>query len=164
MDYQKIHPGAFRVKTFVDWVVTQGVPLPKVDPKLILERRVKRALREIRINDPKGRRVRGMLPARLPVTDEKGNLILDVVYDHIHKMSLDHAILSFDQRDNKRSLGTATCKVSWTSTKTRRVIGRNSNYYSQTMMSPVSKLSRRLSRTSQSHQENQNDVSAARRD
>jgi hypothetical protein len=42
-----------------------------------------------------------MLPAKVPITvDENGQMLLfDVVYDHIHTMSADHAMMTFEQRD-----------------------------------------------------------------
>ncbi len=47
----------------------------------------------------KGRKVREMLPMKIESPDETGGGVSDVVWDHIHKMSLDHALSSFDQRD-----------------------------------------------------------------
>lgn len=99
-EYQKSHPGAFGVEAFTDWCLENDrTNLPKVNPKTILHRRIKKALREIRIKDPDGAIVRGMLPAKTPIVDSKGNMVFDVQWDHIHKMSADHALLSFDQRD-----------------------------------------------------------------
>ena len=40
-----------------------------------------------------------MLPAAVPHFDEDGQMYLKVVYDHIHTMSVDHAMLVFDGRD-----------------------------------------------------------------
>jgi hypothetical protein len=98
--YQKEHPGAFGVEPFTEWLLDNGhAMLPKVNPKTILHRRIKKALREIRIKDPDGAIVRGMLPAKVPIIDSNGNMVFDVQWDHIHRMSADHALLSFDQRD-----------------------------------------------------------------
>ncbi len=99
-DYQRVHPGPFRPRAVVDWAIDNGLAdLPKVNPKSVLVRRFKRAAREIRIKDPQGRAVREMLPAKLPVVDENGNLFLDLRYDHIHTMSAGYARLAFEQRD-----------------------------------------------------------------
>jgi len=62
--------------------------------------KVKKAARAARIRDPQNRKVRAMLPVKVKKTDESGNLLLcEVVWDHIHKMSCDHALLAFEQRD-----------------------------------------------------------------
>ena len=98
--YQSEHPGPFRPGNVVDWAVENGLAdLPKINPRTILVRDLKRAAREVKITDPQERVVREMLPARVPFFDENGQMYLDVVYDHIHSMALDHALLAFDQRD-----------------------------------------------------------------
>jgi hypothetical protein len=98
--YQKSHPGAFGVEQFTEWLLDNGhTNVPKVDPKTVLHRQIRKALREIRIKDPDGVIVRGMLPAKTPIVDRNGNMVFDVQYDHIHRMSADHALLAFEQRD-----------------------------------------------------------------
>jgi hypothetical protein len=99
-EYQREHPGAFRPIDVVNWAIERGLAdLPKINPRSILVRNIKRAAREIKITDPQDRIVREMLPARIPFFDENGQMYLDVVYDHIHSMTVDHALLAFDQRD-----------------------------------------------------------------
>lgn len=101
--YQKDHPGPFRFEDLVEWATKKGlIDMPKINPKKLLIQQAKRAARESRINDKQGRRVREMLPAKIPIEyDEHGNMLMfEVRYDHIHAMSADHALLSFDQRDD----------------------------------------------------------------
>jgi hypothetical protein len=103
-EYQRAHPGAFGVEAFTEWTLANNhTQLPKVNPRTVLYRQVKKALREIRIQDPDGVIVRGMLPAKVPVVDSNGNMVFDVQYDHIHRMTADHALLAFDQRDQNIS-------------------------------------------------------------
>jgi hypothetical protein len=98
--YQSDHPGAFGVESFSEWALKNDPELmPKVNPKAVLRRRIRQALREIRIKDPDGVIVRGMLPAKTPAFDGNGNMVFDVKYDHIHRMSADHALLAFENRD-----------------------------------------------------------------
>lgn len=100
--FQKEHPGAFRPNDVVEYALRHGLAdLPTVDPKAILRKRFKEAMRRLRMDDPQERRVRTMLAAKVPngLTDEHGNLLFDLKYDHIHRMSMDHALNAFEQRD-----------------------------------------------------------------
>ena len=63
-----------------------------------LTRDLKRAAREKRITDPQGRKVRKMCAARIEKVDANGNRVFDVIWDFIHSMSEQHAVLSFEQR------------------------------------------------------------------
>ncbi|MEM6469230.1 MAG: hypothetical protein AAF802_06640 [Planctomycetota bacterium] len=102
-EYQKHHPGPFRLDDVVEFALANGMAdLPTVDPKAILKKRFSEAMRRMRMNDPQGRRVRTMLVAKVPsgLVDENGNLLFDLKYDHIHTMSVDHALNAFEQRDN----------------------------------------------------------------
>ena len=81
--------------------------LPKPNPRTILKRELKKTLRAARVTDAQGRKVREMLPVKHEMVDEAGNGIFEVIWDHIHTMSLDHAFSAFDQRDiniNKQKL------------------------------------------------------------
>jgi hypothetical protein len=101
--YQSEHPGAFRVEDFVDWTLENNLAdLPKVNPKRLLIRKARQATRAARIQDAQGRTVRELLPAKIPIkVDENGQtLLFEVQYDNLHTMSLDHALLAFDQRDD----------------------------------------------------------------
>jgi hypothetical protein len=98
--YQQKFPGPFSPNAVVDWAVANGLAdLPKIDPRKLLVRDLKRAAREIKITDPQQREVREMLPAKVPIVGADGQMFMEVVYDHIHSMSADHALLAFDQRD-----------------------------------------------------------------
>ncbi len=98
--FQKEHPGAFSDDALLDWALEHGyVDLPTPNPKTILKRELKRVLRAARIHDLQGRKVREMLPVKHEVVDASGNKVFEVMWDHIHEMSLDHAFTSFDQRD-----------------------------------------------------------------
>ena len=101
--YQREHPGAFRPADVVEYALQHGLAdLPTVDPKAILKKKFKEAMRRLRMKDPQGRTVRTMLAAKVPngLTDEDGNLLFDLKYDHIHRMSVDHALNAFEQRDS----------------------------------------------------------------
>ncbi len=98
--FKNEHPGAFSDDKLLDWVLENDyADLPKPNPRTILKRELKKALRTARIHDPQGRRVREMLPVRTDAVDAAGNRIFEVIWDHIHEMTLDHALASFDQRD-----------------------------------------------------------------
>lgn len=98
--FKKGHPGAFSDDKLLDWALENDYAnLPRPNPRAILKRELKRALRGARIRDPQGRKVRQMLPVRTDAVDAAGNRIFAVIWDHIHEMTLDHALASFDQRD-----------------------------------------------------------------
>lgn len=98
--YQKERPGAFCDDDLLDWALENGyADLPKPNPRAVLKRDLKKTLRAARMHDPQGRKVRAMLPIRVDAMDANGQRIFEVVWDHIHKMSLDHALTTFDQRD-----------------------------------------------------------------
>ncbi len=109
--FKNDHPGAFSDDALLDWALENGyADLPRPNPRTILKRELKKALRAARIHDPQGRRVREMLPVRIDAVDAAGNRMFEVIWDHIHEMTLDHALTSFDQRDTninkqKRSAG-----------------------------------------------------------
>jgi len=98
--FKKEHSGAFSDDALLDWAVENGyADLPKPNPRAILKHELKRTLRAARIHDLQGRKVREMLPARVDAVDAAGNKVFEVMWDHIHEMSLEHALTSFDQRD-----------------------------------------------------------------
>lgn len=98
--YQKEHPGAFSDDRLLDWALENGyADLPKPNPRAILKRKLKQTLRAARIHDLQGRKVRQLLPAKVEAVDANGNRVFEVMWDHIHEMSLKHALESFDQRD-----------------------------------------------------------------
>ena len=102
--FLKEHPGPFHARDVIAYAVTNGLAdLPKTNPLRILEGQLKRALRASRIRDAQGRTVREMVAAKMDRVDENGNMVIDVVWDHLHTMSLDHALQSFDQRDENIS-------------------------------------------------------------
>jgi hypothetical protein len=84
----------------LDWALEKRyVELPRLNPRAILRRRLKGVLRSARIRDPQGRIVREFLPVRTDAVDAAGNKIFAVIWDHLHEMSLEHALTAFDQRD-----------------------------------------------------------------
>jgi hypothetical protein len=103
-EYKRVHGTAPIVERVVDWALAENlVDEPKyVSGRSVLIRRCKHAARSARRRDPKGRRVREVIPAAVEKFDENGNRILcEVVYDWLHEMSLDHALVSFAQRDER---------------------------------------------------------------
>ena len=100
IQFKKEHSGAFSDDELLDWALENDyVDLPKPNPRAILKRQLKRMLRGARIHDPQGRKVREMLAAREEPVDAAGNKVFPVMWDHIHEMSLKHALNSFEQRD-----------------------------------------------------------------
>lgn len=99
--YQDAFPGSFRAEDFIDWAVERGlVDEPRINPRKLLVRDAKRAMRSIKFTDTQGREnVREMIPAKVPRIDAKGNRVFEVFWDHIYKMSVDHAFLAFTQQD-----------------------------------------------------------------
>ena len=102
--FVKENPGPFRAEDLIDWAIENGLAdEPRIHPRRIMTQKLKRAFRSARIRDKQGFIVREMLPAKIERADENGNLIFDLVWDHIHEMSLDHAFMAFDQRDENIS-------------------------------------------------------------
>ena len=98
-EYQKEHRGPVRMENVAKWVIDHGLYDPPFrNPAKELARELRKAAREKRIEDAQGRRVRAMHAAKAERVDANGNRIFDVVWDHIHDMSADHATRSFTQR------------------------------------------------------------------
>ncbi len=92
--------GRYTMESVAAWILENGLlPEPRISPKKLLTRILKQAARRRRFKDPQGRAVRKMLPAKHQMVDENGNLFMDVVWDYLHEMSLDHALTAFQQRD-----------------------------------------------------------------
>lgn len=100
--YQEVYPGSFSAEKFVDWALQKRlIDIPKLNPKRMLVRDAKRAMRSFKFTDAQGRRnVREMIAARVPRVDSKGNRVFEVIWDHIHRMSKDHALTAFEQQDH----------------------------------------------------------------
>ncbi len=102
-EYRKEHPGPICLEKANTWALEKKlINLPKVDPVKLLLRDARRAARDVRIIDQQDRKVRAMLPAKIPLeVDENGNTLLwEMQYDDIHEMSAHHALLAFEQRDD----------------------------------------------------------------
>jgi len=98
--YRRAHPGPVRMEDAVRWSLDHGfLDRPKVDPIRWFTRIFKQVARTRRFRDQQGRDVRELLPAKIERIDAKGNKYLDVVWDYLHEMSLDHALTAFSQRD-----------------------------------------------------------------
>lgn len=101
-DYKQTHGIAPRMEDVADWAVREGlVDEPRVNPRLLLIRKFKQAARRKKMRDAKGRMVRELVPASIERVDARGNLVFDVVWDWLHDMSLDHALVAFSQRDER---------------------------------------------------------------
>ncbi len=98
--YRKENPGRpITMQEVAQWAVIHGQWYPKRrNPTRELAKDLARASRSKYTTDPQGRSVRAMHAARYERVDENGNRIIDVVWDHIYEMSLDHAEVSFEQR------------------------------------------------------------------
>lgn len=97
--YRQEHPGPLRMEDVAEWIIrNKDWDPPRPNPKRILTRDLKRSAREHRMSDPQGRTVRVMHAAKIERVDLNGNLVFDVVWDHLYEMSLDHGIMAFMQR------------------------------------------------------------------
>jgi hypothetical protein len=91
----------FRMEDAAQWILDTGLlPAPKINAARLLTRRLKQIARRNRFRDPQGRKVRTAIAAKIKRLGAKDNMILDVVWDWLHEMSLDHALLAFSQRDS----------------------------------------------------------------
>jgi hypothetical protein len=98
--YRRERGGAYSMEDLSDWILANRLlPPPRVNPRQILVRKLKQAARRRRFTDLQGRAVRTMVAAKYERLDENGNMILEVVWDYLHEMSVDHALVSFSQRD-----------------------------------------------------------------
>jgi hypothetical protein len=98
--YYDQNGGGYSMEELSDWILDQGLlPTPNISPKKLLTRQLKQAARRRRFKDAQGRTVRKMLPAKHKRQDDNGNMYIDVVWDYLHEMSADHALMSFSQRD-----------------------------------------------------------------
>ena len=98
-DYQGKHPGPVNLKHVATWLLDNDIcGLPRRSQVNQLAKELAAAARAKRITDLQGRRVRAMHAVKAERVDANGNRIFDVVWDHIHEMSADHATASFTQR------------------------------------------------------------------
>ena len=98
--YRNRFGGGYRMEEVADWIVdNELLPEQKINQRRIITRKLKQAAQRRRFRDPQGRTVRHTLAAKYKRIDGNGNMILDVVWDYLHEMSLDHALTSFSQRD-----------------------------------------------------------------
>lgn len=98
-EYRKLH-GPCRMEDVAVWllkndIVRQSSP----SPEAILTKKLKLAARRTKVRDAQGRSVRELIAAKVEREDASGQKIIDVVWDHIHEMSLTHALTSFSQID-----------------------------------------------------------------
>jgi len=99
--YRNAHPGAFIMEIAAKWILDTGtLPEPRIDPVRLLTRRLKQAARRKRFRDAQGRTVRELIAAKIERVDQNGNLMLDVVWDHLHEMTVHHALTAWSQRDD----------------------------------------------------------------
>lgn len=98
--YRKEHPGPTRMEDVGKWIEKERLlPTPKVDVVAIHTKKLKQAARRVRIKDLKGRKIRPWLAAKIEKWTASGQKIFDYTWDHIHEMSVDHALSAFEQRD-----------------------------------------------------------------
>ena len=99
-EFRKSHPGPVRFEDVGDWIDAQRLlPPPKVNAARVHTRKLKQAARRKRMMDASGRKVRVWLAAKLERFSANGQKVFDVIWDQLHEMSLDHALTSFEQRD-----------------------------------------------------------------
>ena len=99
--YRAAHPGPVVHKEFARWVYSQQlIPNPKVDLVKIHEQKIKQALRRDRIKDLTGRKINPWVAVKIEKMTANGQKLIEVVVDHLHEMSLDHALTAFGQCDD----------------------------------------------------------------
>lgn len=93
--------GAFRAEEVTDWIRKNHLlPDPTVDPRRLLTKKIKQAMRRKHIRDAQQRKVRKFIAVKIERLTAGGQRIIDVVWDHLHEMSLDHALTAFQQCDD----------------------------------------------------------------
>lgn len=98
-EYRREH-GACRLEDVTAWIRENNLlPDPKFNPAAAMTKKLKQAARRKKLRDGKMRSVRELIAANIERLDERGNKYFDVVWDHIHEMSLAHALTAFSQRD-----------------------------------------------------------------
>jgi len=99
--YRKLHPGRVRMEDVGLWIEAQRLlPSPRVSAASIHTRMLKQAARRRRMIDGKGRTVREIVAIKIERMTENGQKVFDVIWDQLHEMSLDHALIAFAQRDD----------------------------------------------------------------
>ena len=99
-DFRRKH-GACRIEDVTTWIRENNLlPDPKFNPAAAMTKRLKQAARRKKLRDGKNRSVRELIAANVERLDERGNRYIDVVWDHIHEMTVDHAMTAFSQRDD----------------------------------------------------------------
>ena len=98
-EYRRKH-GACRMEDVMEWIWANDlVDKPKVNPKAILTKKLKQAARRKKFRDAQGRTVRELIAAKIEREDARGQKYIDVIWDHIHEMSLSHALTAYTQCD-----------------------------------------------------------------
>ncbi len=90
-----------RMEDVADWIIANNL-LPDdshITRKRALTTKLKKAVRRHRSKDPQGRTVSTMISAKVKRQDERGQMIIDVVWDYLHTTGNDHALAAFSQRD-----------------------------------------------------------------
>lgn len=96
-EYRKRN-GPCRMEDVADWLLASGlISQPTLNPATWLTKKLKIAARRTKVRDAQGRSVRELIAAKVERQDAAGQTIIDVVWDHIHEMSLTHALTSFSQ-------------------------------------------------------------------
>jgi len=99
--YRQAHPGVVRMEDVGAWIEAQKMlPAPRISAAAIHTRKLKQAARRKRMKDPTGRTVREFLAIKIEKLTANGQKVFDVIWDQLHEMSLDHALIAFSQRDD----------------------------------------------------------------
>ncbi len=99
-DYRRLNPGGFRAEDIGVWIeMNELLPKPKVSASAVHAKKLKDALRRKRVHDAKYGNVREWIAAKIEHFTENSQMVMDVIWDHIYEMSLDHALTAFQQRD-----------------------------------------------------------------
>lgn len=96
--YEQQTERPFPMEELADHLLAEGWEVRIPSKRMVLARRLKQCAREMREQDAQKRKVRSMIAAKIPKINDKGEPTSEVVWDHIHGMSWDHAITAFKQR------------------------------------------------------------------
>ena len=99
-EYRELVGKGVRVKEFARWIAdNKKLPEPVVDIAVLHARRAKNAIRRKRVRDLCGRQIQPVVAIQIEKMTRGGQKVMDVIYDYLHGMSLDHALTHFEQKD-----------------------------------------------------------------
>jgi hypothetical protein len=100
LEFRRTHPGTVRAEDVAAWIdAEKKLPTPQVSARRIHTRNLKQAFRRKRMKDGNEQTVREWLAIKIERMTANGQKVIEVIWDRLHEMSLDHALTAFSQRD-----------------------------------------------------------------